>query len=225
MTTTFAQVGPADRPARSASFLGRIGREYGYVAGSLFTGILGFCWSVTLFAAGLGTLPTMLGMPVLALLLSGCRGLAALERARVGALLGEELPAPAPVRRSRAGFWGAAVDRLADGAGWRAFAHELLMFPWRVFSFVLSTVLYAVGLAMAALPAYNWVFKTYVGWPGYRIFDYYDSHHVHHTYYVSSSWQLIGASLAGVLVLLLAVGTTRVLTGVSRSAARLLAAG
>ncbi|MFE9427846.1 sensor domain-containing protein [Kitasatospora sp. NPDC006697] len=210
---------PAAR--RSPSLARRLAREYGYVLGGLFTGTVGFGWAVSCFALGAGTLVTVLGLPVLALLLAGCRGLGAVERGRIARLLGTELPAPAPVRAAREGFWGRATAGLADAAGWKAFAHELLMFPWRVFSFTLSTTLYSVGLAMAALPAYNWVFHRYVGWPGYRVFDY-TSGHVHHAYYLSSFWQVTGASLAGLLVLLLAAAVTRGLANVSRGAARAL---
>lgn len=98
------------------------------------------------------------------------------------------------------------------------------MFPWRVFSFCVAVTLWSTGLALATLPVWNWVFPTYVGWPGYRLFDYTDAHHVHHAYYIASFWQVTRASLVGIGLLLLAAWATHLLTNVSRGAARALLA-
>ncbi|MGF1431836.1 sensor domain-containing protein [Kitasatospora sp. LaBMicrA B282] len=199
-------------------------REFGYLIASLVTAVVGFVWTVTLFALGAGTLVTALGLPVLALLLAGARGLGAVERGRVARLLGVRLAGPARRRPTRPGLWGRITAQLADPAGWRAVAYQVLMFPWHVFCFALSVTLWSVGFAMALLPAYNWVFPTYVGWPGYRIFDY-DSNGVHHTYYLQHFWQVGGASLVGILLIFLAAGVTHLLTNVSRRAAAALLAG
>ncbi|MDH6122061.1 sensor domain-containing protein [Kitasatospora sp. GAS204B] len=204
-------------------FLRATHREVGYIFASLFTAVVGFVWTVTVLALGIGTLVTALGLPVLALLLAGARGLGAVERGRVARLLGRRLPGPAPVRAARPGAWARITAQLADLAGWRAVAYHLLMFPWHVFSFVLTVTLWTTGFAMALLPAYNWVFPTYVGWPGYRVFDYHKDG-AHHVYYLTHFWQVAGVSLAGVLLLLLAAGLTHALTAVSRRAAAALLA-
>ncbi|WP_051969834.1 sensor domain-containing protein [Kitasatospora azatica] len=200
-------------------------RELGYVAGSLVTAVLGFSWAVTVFALGAGTLVTVLGLPVLALLLAGARGQGAVERGRIARLLGQRLAAPAPVVPRRPGFWARANAQLADPAGWKAAAYQVVMFPWHVFSFCLSVTLWACSLSMALLPAYNWVFRHYLGWPGYRVLDYQDSHGVRHDYYLSSFWQVAGTSLAGILLIFLTVRITHGLTSVSRAAARAMLAG
>ncbi|MCC9309068.1 sensor domain-containing protein [Kitasatospora sp. RB6PN24] len=224
MTTSFATTTTAPA-ARRALHSHRTYRELGYVCTSLVTAITGFTWVVVLFALGAGTLVTVLGLPVLALLLSGARALGRLELDRVHRQLGLPLAAPAPVAiPAGAGFWGRVGARLRDGAGWRAAAYQLLMFPWRVFSFCVAVSLWTTGLSLATLPAWNWVFPTYVGWPGYRLFDYTDAHHVHHAYYIASFWQVTRASLVGIGLLFLAAWATHLLTNVSRGAARALLA-
>ncbi|MFD0570825.1 sensor domain-containing protein [Kitasatospora gansuensis] len=96
-----------------APFAAATYREVGFVLGSLPIAILGFTFVVAFFSLGLGLVLTALGLPVLALLTSGSRGFAALERYRAGTLLATEVAAPAPVTQSRPGFWGPSPP------GWR----------------------------------------------------------------------------------------------------------
>ncbi|GAA1068879.1 hypothetical protein GCM10009665_74010 [Kitasatospora nipponensis] len=206
-----------------APFAGRSRREFGYTVTSLLTATAGFVWTVTLFSLGAGLLVTVLGFPVLALLLIGARAFGAVERARAARLLDCDVPAPAPASSHRTG-WAALTARLADPAGWRAAAYQLVMFPWHVTTFVLSVTLWSCSLAMALLPLYSWVFPTFVGWPGYKLFDY-DSNGAHHTYYLSSVWQIAGASLVGILLVFVTARVVHLLTGVSRAATRALLGG
>jgi hypothetical protein len=222
-TTTFAPL-PHETPAPrfwQAPFTRRTYRELGYVCTSLVTAVIGFTWVVTLFSLGAGTLVTVLGLPVLALLLAGARGLGRLELRRVERLLDLRLAEPAPVVVPEgAGFWAQLGARLRDAAGWRAACYQLLMFPWRIFSFCVCATLWITALAMTTLPAWNWVFPTYVGWPGFQLFDYTDASHVHHAYYVASTWQVARCSAAGIVLVFVAAWVTHLLTEVSRGAAR-----
>ncbi|GAB2738485.1 sensor domain-containing protein [Kitasatospora kifunensis] len=199
-------------------------REFGYILTSLFTAIIGFVWTLPLFAAGVGTVMTFLGLPVLALLLAGARGLGAVERGRVARQLGVRLAAPRPVQPARDGFWARITGQLCDPAGWKAVAYHVVMLPWHVFSFVLTVVLWAVGLALALLPAYNWVFPTYTNRPGAQLFNY-TVNGVQHDYYLSHFWQVGGASLVGILLLFVTARVTHLLTNVSRGAAWALLRG
>ncbi|WP_327068249.1 sensor domain-containing protein [Kitasatospora sp. NBC_01250] len=199
-------------------------RELGYILTSLFTAIIGFAWTVPMFAVGAGTAMTFLGLPLLALLLAGARALGALERARVAGQLGLRLRAPRAVRPAGGGAWSVVTRQLRDPAGWKAVLHHVVMFPWHVFCFVLSVTLWAVGLAMALLPAYNWVFPAYTSWPGLRLFTY-SVHGVQHDYYLSHLWQVAGVSLVGILLIFLTARLTHLLTNVSRGAAWLLLRG
>ncbi|MFE0459723.1 sensor domain-containing protein [Kitasatospora sp. NPDC058965] len=227
-STTAPDLHDYDPPAagsRGRARARQASRELAYVAGSLPVAAVGFCWVLTLFALGAGTLVTALGLPVLALLLACARGLGAVERGRVARLLGERLPAPAPVRAAGPGFWSRITAGLRDAAGWKAVAYQVVMFPWHVFSFCVSVTFWSVGLALALLPAYTWVYPRYVGWPGLQVADYDDGAGVHHSYYLASFWQVAGACLLGLLLLLLSVRLTHWLTSVSRAAARGLLAG
>ncbi|MFH9353545.1 sensor domain-containing protein [Kitasatospora sp. NPDC017646] len=223
--------GDGTRPARArrteqppgfwrAPFSRQYYREVGYALTGLPVAIVGFAVSITLFCLGVGTFVTVLGLPVLAGLTTVARGLGRAERARVRGMLALDVPGPAPVRQVRPGNWGAITARLADGAGWRAALHQLVMFPWAVFSFCLTLTFLVLGWAMALYPVYHWVFPRYTSWPGYQLFDYTDSHHVRHAYYVEGTGQIAAFSVVGVLLIFLTARLVHGLTGVNRAAAR-----
>lgn len=194
--------------------------QYAYAVSSLPLAVVGFAWTVTLLSAGLGTVVTVLGLPVLALLLAGARGFGAVERGRVSRLLGEDVPGPAPIVQRRPGFWGTVSAQLTDPAGWKAAAYLVLMFPWQLLTFVVTVVFGALGVSMALYPCYAWVFPRYVGWSGYRVADWTGGDGVHHAYYLSSPWQIAEASLVGIALILLTPLLVRALTALSRAAAR-----
>ncbi|MFF0416083.1 sensor domain-containing protein [Kitasatospora sp. NPDC004745] len=208
-----------------APFAGQYYREIGYALTGLPVAVVGFSLVITLFCLGLGTFVTVLGLPVLAGLTTAARGLGRTERARARGMLGLDVPEPEPVRQVRPGTWGAITARLADPAGWKAALHQVVMFPWAVFSFTMTTTFLLLGWAMALYPAYHWVFPTFTDWRGYRLFDFSDSDHVRHVYYVEGAWQIAAFSLAGVLLVLLTAQLVRGLTAVNRSAVRSLLAG
>ena len=223
--------GDGTRPARArrteqppgfwrAPFSGQYYREVGYALTGLPVAIVGFTVAVTLFSLGVGTFVTVLGLPVLAGLTGAARGLGRAERARVRGMLALDVPGPAPVRQVRPGNWGAITARLADGAGWKAALYQLVMFPWAVFSFAMTLTFLVLGWAMALYPLYQWVFPHYTSWPGYQLFDYTDSHHVRHAYYVQGTWQIVATSVVGVLLVFLTARLVHGLTSVKRAAAR-----
>ncbi|MFJ9951339.1 sensor domain-containing protein [Kitasatospora sp. NPDC091207] len=195
-------------------------RELGFALTGLPVALVGFAFAVVLFAFGLGTLVTVLGMPVLAALTGGARGFGRLERARALGMLSLDVPGPKPVRASRPGGWGAITARLADAAGWKAVLYQVVMFPWAVLSFAMSLTFLLVGWVLALYPLYQWVYPTYVGWPGFKVFDYADSHGVEHVYYVEGPLQIAGVSLLGFVFVLLTPQLVRGLTNVNRLAVR-----
>ncbi len=217
---------PAEAPYFwRAPFARETYREFGYVLGALPIAIAGYVCAITLLSLGAGTLVTVLGFPVLALLVTCARGFGRLERDRIHRLLGHRIAEPAPVRPAREGAWGAVTARLADPVGWKAVAHQVLIFPWTVLAFSVAVSLWATAWSMALLPVYSWVFPTYVGWPGYKVFDYTGSNGVLHVYYLSSVWQIAGVALAGILLLFLLPALVRLLNSVNLWAARTLLAG
>jgi hypothetical protein len=201
-----------------APFAAATYREVGFVLGSLPIAIAGFTFVIAFFSLGVGLLVTALGMPVLALLTSGSRGFAALERHRAGTLLATEVSAPAPVVQSRPGFWGSVTARLADRAGWKAALYQVLTLPWSILSFTLTVVFLAVGWVLALYPAYHWVFARYTDWAGYRVFDFTTDAGAHHEYYITSARDIAGVSLLGLVLVFLTPALIRGLTNVSRTA-------
>ncbi|MEV0526764.1 sensor domain-containing protein [Streptomyces sp. NPDC050439] len=203
-----------------APFAASTYREIGYTVASLPIAIVGFTFAVTMFSLGVGLFVTVLGLPVLAVALAGARGLGAAERGRARGLLGLDVAAPAAVETPRgAGAWGGMRARLVDGAGWRALLFQVVMFPSRVASFVLSVTFLVTGWVVALLPAYSWVFPRYVGWPGYQVFDY-TSGGERHEFYLESPVQIAGASLVGLVIVFLTPKLVRALTNIDRAAVR-----
>ncbi|WP_051852346.1 sensor domain-containing protein [Streptomyces aureocirculatus] len=222
--TDLAYEGTAARTPRPgfwhAPFAAPTFRTFGYVLTSLPVAVAGFVFAVTLFSLGAGLAVTLLGMPVFAAMSAGARGLGAGERRRARSLLGLDVAEPAPVRTADAdGAWARIRAQLRDAAGWKALLFQVVMFPWRVASFVLSVTVWVVGWALALFPTYSWVFSHYLDWPGYRVFDF-ESGGEHYAYYIESPWQVAGVSALGVLVVLLTPLLLRALTGVDRSAVR-----
>lgn len=213
--------GAAERPAkvRRGPLSGAAWREFGYAFSSFPLAVVGFVLAVTLFSLGAGLAVTVLGLPVLVVLLAGARLLGAAERGRAAALLGLRTAAPTPVKG------GGLKARLADGAGWKAVLFQIVMFPWRVATFVVTLTFLVTGWVFALLPLYSWAFPTFVGWPGYRVFDYTTDAGVHHVYYLESLWHIGAASLAGVGLVLLTPVLVRAMNRVDRGAVRGLLAG
>ncbi|MEV7197206.1 sensor domain-containing protein [Streptomyces sp. NPDC093510] len=197
-------------------------REIGYVMLSLPVAIAGFVYAVTMFSLAAGLLVTVIGLPVLAAALAGARGLGAVERRRARVRLGLEVAGPRALDVPRGeGRWAGIRARLADGAGWRALLFQLVMFPWRVASFVLTVTFLVTGWVVALFPTYSWVFHRYVGWPGYRVYDF-TSGGERHQYYITSPAQIAAVSLVGAVILFLTPKLVRALTGVDRAAVRSL---
>ncbi|GHC87558.1 hypothetical protein GCM10010349_74240 [Streptomyces flavofungini] len=213
---------PTSRPGFwRAPFAATTFREFGYTLVSLPIAIAGFVFAVTLFSLGAGLAVTLLGLPVFAVLLAGARGLGAVERRRAREQLGVEVAEPAAVRVGEGGAWAGVRARIGDAAGWKALVFQVVMFPWRVTSFVVALTLWVTGWVVALFPAYSWVFARYTDWPGYRVFDY-TSGGEHHAYYIESPLQVAGVAAVGWLLVLLTPLIVRALTGVDRAAVRAL---
>ncbi|MEE1784196.1 sensor domain-containing protein [Streptomyces sp. SP17BM10] len=205
-------------PFWRAPFSAHYYREVGYVLTGLPVAIAGFTVAVVLFSFGAGTFVTVLGLPVLAGLTVVARGFGRLERSRARGMLGLDVSGPEPVRRSRPGTWGAITARLADAAGWKGVLHQVVMFPWAVFSFAMTLVFLLVGWTMALYPLYHWVFPTFTSWRGYRLFDYTDGKGVEHVYFVEGAGQIAAVSVAGIVIVFLTAQLVRGLTNVNRAA-------
>src|SRR5829696_3071456 len=145
MTTTMLP--PArDRAGRRP----RVSASATYVLTGLPPAVVAFVLAVTGVALSAGTLVILVGVGVLALTLLAAQGFAALERARLDALLGERVPRPAyvPLRPV-----GAALSAGADPRRWLDLLHAVVGFPVAVATFSI-----VVGWSAAAVGGLGYVF-------------------------------------------------------------------
>ncbi|GHE86058.1 histidine kinase [Streptomyces longispororuber] len=190
---------------------GRTLREFVYVLLSLPISIVAFTFAVTMLAVGAGLLVTFVGIPVLALGLTACRGFGALERVRARALLGVDVQDPHPLRARDSGplAWMGAV--LKSGVSWRHLVYAVLHMPWAIFSFTVAVVFWTYGWAMLTYPLWFWVFPVYGGQGGIQLYGD-DSHR----FYLDNPFEIGLTSATGLLVALGTPWIIRALTTVDR---------
>lgn len=129
---------------RAPLYGARMWRQVGQLMLNLPLGIAGFVFTAVLLVAGLGLSVTVVGLPLLAVGLAGCRGLGALARRRARSV-GAEVAEPEPVRRTRPGVTGFAIAHLTDSLSWRSALYHVLLLPWGIISFTLTLVFLVVG--------------------------------------------------------------------------------
>ncbi|WP_354641115.1 sensor histidine kinase [Kitasatospora camelliae] len=108
-------------------------------------GVAGFVFTMVSLAVGLGLAVTVVGLPLLALGLTGCRRLGALARGRARRFLGSTVPEPGPVPVTRPGAAGRVIAALGDSLNWRSALYTVVLLPWGVLGFALILVTLLVG--------------------------------------------------------------------------------
>src|ERR687895_290378 len=96
-----------------------------------------FVWLVTGLSLGLGLVVTLLGIPILTLVLANVRPLLMAELALANALLGADLPAVA-IAPGGDGWLGRLKAYWTDGTTWRGVVYLLLRFPVGIFTFTVA---------------------------------------------------------------------------------------
>jgi hypothetical protein len=114
-------------------------------------GIAYFTWLVTGLAFGLGLAITIVGIPILTLVLASVRPLLEGERLMSNALLGTELPRTGLAPHGE-GFLGRLKAYWTDGTTWRGVAYLLARFPIGLSTFVIAVVAYSVSGYLIAAP-------------------------------------------------------------------------
>ncbi|MFD8210400.1 sensor histidine kinase [Streptomyces sp. NPDC059695] len=114
-------------------------KEIAFLLSNLFTALAGFVYAVVSVALGVGLAVTVIGLPLLALGLSGARLVGRSERARARALLGLKVAEPSPLP-SRGGFFGWLWSRLKDPVAWRTQLYGLIRLPWGIVTFTVGLV-------------------------------------------------------------------------------------
>ncbi|MFQ6199294.1 sensor histidine kinase [Streptomyces sp. NPDC000405] len=198
---------------------GRTWREFLHLLTSLPIAIVAFALAVTLTAASVGTLVTFVGVPLLAATLAAARGLGVLERARARGLLRLEIAEPEPVRvrvRRRDGrgagpmAWVGAL--LKSGTSWRHLLYAVVHFPWALFTFVLSLVLWSVSWVLFLYPAWQWTQPTYAHQPGIQLYGDSDGR----AFYLDSPFEIALVCAIGLLLVLFTPWVIRGLAHVDR---------
>ncbi|WP_344328368.1 sensor domain-containing protein, partial [Streptomyces macrosporus] len=113
--------------------------------------VVGFVYVCVWVFCGALLSVTVVGLPVLALGLGGCRLFGRLERARARALLGVRIDEPTPIRhRTHGGFFSWLWTSLKDPVGWRHALYSFIRLPWGVTTFAVTFV--SLFVAWPVLP-------------------------------------------------------------------------
>jgi signal transduction histidine kinase len=142
-----AQPLPRPRPALDE----QTWREIGYLLSSWPVDLVAFCYVAVWIYVGVLMSITVVGLPLLALGLVGCRRLGAWERARARWLLRLRIDEPSRLPgRHGAGFLPWLWSRLKDPVGWRTALFFVVRLPWTLFGF--AVVLCALFVGWPLLP-------------------------------------------------------------------------
>ena len=110
-----------------------------------------FVFLVTGLSLGVGLSITLLGIPLLGLVLGGSWALCRFERGAAIIMLKVDIPAGSPQPES-SGLWSRVKVLLKDRVTWTGMLYLLLKFPLGIASFTIVVTLIAVSLALLAAP-------------------------------------------------------------------------
>jgi signal transduction histidine kinase len=167
------------------------GLVIGFAVIFVFTFGLGFGFGLVVVA--------LVGLPVLGMTLRFAEWFATAERARLGLMLGVQIPAwPAGSSSERAGYRWGIVPRwrmFTERATWGELGYGLLRLPFSAIAFTLSLAAWAAGLVMLTLPLYNSLLPS----GGAKIGD----------FVLGGTPRMTASAVIGLLVLLAAPQVTR----------------
>lgn len=132
----------------------KLGRDTLYLLTGFPIALLSFVVLVTGLSLGLGLFITLLGLPVLVVVLGIARGFATVERWRVGQVAAEMLPAPyrpVPADTSLLRRW---FGQLRDTQSWLDVLHGVVVLPVAIVTFS-ATVIWWTG-ALGGLTFWFW---------------------------------------------------------------------
>jgi Putative sensor len=114
-------------------------------------GVAYFTWFVTGLATGLGLAITLVGIPLLTLVLASVRPLLAAERALANSLLGTDIPA-APLAPAGKGWWDRLKAYWTDKPTWRGMAYLVARFPAGLLAFCVVVTAFATAGYLITAP-------------------------------------------------------------------------
>ncbi|MFC1994996.1 sensor domain-containing protein [Chloroflexota bacterium] len=118
-------------------------------------GIFYFVFLVTGLSLGFGLIITLLGIPILLLVLKGSWALCRFERQVAITLLNEDIPLSVS-RPESAGLWARVKSLLKDSATWTGVLYLFLKFPLGIATFTITVTLIALTVGLLAAPTYMW---------------------------------------------------------------------
>jgi len=114
-------------------------------------GIAYFVWFATGLSLGAGLAITLIGVPILTLVLASVRPLLAAERGMANALLGAEIPG-APLTPGGDGLVARFKAYWTDSASWRGIAYLLARFPVGLATFTVALTAFTAAACLIAAP-------------------------------------------------------------------------
>ena len=114
-----------------------------------------FVFLVTGFSLGFGLIITLIGIPILLLVLSGSWALCRFERQVAITLLNEDIPLSVS-RPASGGLWSRVKALLKDRVTWTGVLYLFLKFPLGIVTFTIAVTLIAVTVGFLFAPAYMW---------------------------------------------------------------------
>lgn len=122
-----------------------------FMMSSFVLGVFWFVWLVTLLSTGFAMLVTLVGLPVLLLAFYSWIFGARIERARVRALLGEQIPDPYTPLPEGSWFQRFRV-RFTDKYVWQDLIYLFLLFPVGIAQFVIAVVAVSIPFTLITVP-------------------------------------------------------------------------
>lgn len=134
-----------------APFTRRTWAEAGYTLAALPLAAVGFALTFAFTLMGAVLTVTLIGLPVIALLVMGSRAWGGLHKGLARHMLGVRVP---PLRefRPRPGLLGRLGSALGNAEGWRAILYTFLKLPLSIVMLVVSTWFWVYGLAFLLYP-------------------------------------------------------------------------
>ena len=114
-----------------------------------------FVFLVTGLSLGFGLIITLVGIPILLLVLSGSWVLCRFERQVAITLLDEDIPLSVS-RPASGGLWSRVKALLKDRVTWTGVIYLFLKFPLGIVTFTIAVTLIAVTVGFLAAPTYMW---------------------------------------------------------------------
>ena len=136
--------------------LRRLGRDTRFILVGFPLGLIAVVLSMTGFFVGLGLSVVWIGLPILMGVMLLARGLATLERARLGPVLGNRMPHPVYRRAAGPSFWRRVLTPLGDAQSWLDLLHAMFRFIPSTIAFCFAVTWWVGAIGGLTVPLWDW---------------------------------------------------------------------